>query len=353
MPSLAGTPILNHFLFVLGLFAVSVFITGLMLRARIMDVPNSRSSHGAPVPNSGGVAIVLTFIIGFTALLLLSRDARINDVHLIGFAVAAIAIAAVSLLDDLGKLEFAQKLGAQILAAVILLAFGIVIRKISLPVFGIVELGWLAYPLTLLWVVALTNFFNFMDGLDGMAGGTGVIIALSFGLICLKEGSPFVYLLSAILFSGCLGFLVFNFPKARIFMGDVGSQFLGFAFAALAVLAAEYDASRTSFMVMPLLMFNFIFDAIFTLLRRLWRGENVTAAHRSHLYQLFNQLGYSHTQVSIFHFAVTAAQAVGAVWMLSLGPDRRMIAFLPFLLFQAVYALVLLQSAGRRKRLEV
>ena len=104
------------------------------------------------------------------------------------------------------------------------------------------------------------------------------------------------------------GFLLFNFPKARLFMGDVGSQFIGFAFAALAVIAAEIDASRTSFLVVPLLFFNFIFDTIFTLLRRALRGEDITQAHRTHLYQLLNRIGWSHVQVSLLHFLMTALQ---------------------------------------------
>jgi len=230
----------------------------------------------------------------------------------------------------------------------VLLAFGIVFSRVSLPGIGAIDLGWLGYPLTVIWVVALTNMFNFMDGLNGLAGGTAVIVSAFLCAVTFMEGSFFVYMFCYIMAAGAAGFLVFNFPHARLFMGDVGSQFVGFSFAALAVIAAEIDASRTSFLVVPLLFFNFIFDTVFTLCRRGLRGENVTQAHRTHLYQLLNRVGWSHVQVTLFHICVTAAQGVGALILIGLGPDRRMVVFLPFLVFQILYAAAVVRVARRR-----
>jgi UDP-GlcNAc:undecaprenyl-phosphate GlcNAc-1-phosphate transferase len=190
-----------------------------------------------------------------------------------------------------------------------------------------------------------------MDGLDGLAGGCGVIVALFFGIATYFEGSHFVYIFCYVLFASALGFLIFNFPRARIFMGDVGSQFLGFSFAAIAVIAAEYDLSRTSALVMPLLFFNFIFDTGLTFFRRLAMRQNVTEAHRSHLYQLMNRLGASHFQVSMFHFAVTAAQGVGVLVLIQLPAESRALVFLPFVVFQIAYAAIILRRAGRQNLL--
>ena len=131
-------------------------------------------------------------------------------------------------------------------------------------------------------------------------------------------------------------------------MGDVGSQFLGFAFAAIAVIAAEYDASRTSALVMPLLFFNFIFDATFTFFRRLFAGRNIAQAHPEHHYQLMNRLGASHRRVSLLHFAVTTTQGAGVLAVINLGPDYRAAVFLPFLVFQTVYAAIVIRKASRR-----
>ena len=343
---MAALALANHLLFGVLLFAVSTVLTWCMLRLGVMSMPNRRSSHEWPIPNSGGVAIVLTFFTGFAVLFYIGDEALIGSNYMIGFAVAGLGVAAVSLADDLGQFRsFRIKLIAQFSAALVLVAFGIVFRTMSLPVAGTFDLGWWGYPMTILWIVAMTNIFNFMDGLDGLAAGCGVIVALFFGVITALEGSHFVYILCYVLLASALGFLIFNFPTARIFMGDVGSQFLGFGFAALAVIAAEYDTSRTSLLIMPLLFFHFIFDATFTFFRRLISGQNVTQAHRGHLYQLMNQLGVSHIGVSLFHFAVAAAQGIGALVLIELTTPNRMLVFAPFLLFQLVYAVVVIRMS--------
>lgn len=339
----------THILFAIALFSMAIVATYFVLRLGILDEPNHRSSHAEATPSTGGIAIVATFTIGFAVVWGFSDQARLSTFHLAGFAVAASGIALVGFLDDLKLLKtFKIKLGAQIAAAVMLLAFDIVFTRISLPVVGVIDLGWLGYPLTVVWVVALTNMFNFMDGLNGLAGGTAVFVAAFLCAVTFIEGSFFVYIFCYVMAAGAAGFLVFNFPRARLFMGDVGSQFIGFVFAALAVIAAEIDASRTSFLVVPLLFFNFIFDTLFTFCRRALRGEDVTQAHRSHLYQLLNRIGWTHVQVSLFHFAVTAAQGIGVLYLIGLGPDERILVFAPFIAFQIIYAIAVITAARRR-----
>ena len=338
----------NHLLFAVGLFAVSTVLTWLMLRIGIMAIPNQRSSHRWPIPNGGGVAIVLTFLIGLGTAYLVKKDVGIGEANLLGFVTAAIGISLISLADDLGRVRtFKLKLTAQIVAALILVGFDIVFHRMSVPGVGTIDLGWWGYPITFVWVVAMTNVFNFMDGLNGLAGGCAVLVALFYALVSFVGGSDFVYIICYILLASLLGFLIFNFPQARIFMGDVGSQFLGFGFAAIAVIAAEYDNSSVSALVMPLLFFNFIFDAVFTIVRRLLAGQNIVEAHRGHLYQLFNQLGATHFQVSLFHYGMAVLQGVGALWLIQLPPEHRGAAFLPFLLIQSLYAAVVLRRARR------
>lgn len=342
----------HHAAFALALFCVSLVASYFVRRLRVLDEPNHRSSHARPTPSSGGLAIVGSFAAGLVAVWALAGEARLAGLHLAGFAAAALGIAAVGYVDDLQRLRtFKIKLGAQIAAALLLTLSGIVFSRVSLPGLGTLDLGWLGYPLTVLWVVALTNIFNFMDGLDGLAGGTAVIAAAFLCAATFLEGSYFVYIVCYAIGASVAGFLVFNFPPARLFMGDVGSQFLGFSFAALAVIAAEVDASRTSLLVVPLLFFNFIFDTGFTLCRRALRGADVTSAHREHLYQLLNRLGWSHLRVSLFHYAVVAAQGVGALAMTGLGPDRRAAVFLPFVVFQCIYAWLVMRRARARRLL--
>jgi len=322
-----------------GLVCLAALITRTMLqRIRIMDLPNQRSSHAQPRPKSGGVAIVATFVAGLLLLALFGHAAMISTRYSLGFVASALAIAAISLYDDMHGKSFTMKLMTQSGAALLVMTFGLVIDQLAMPWFGMVALGGLAYPITFLWLVGLTNAFNFMDGLDGLAGGVALIAGLAFAFITLDQGSTFIHLVSWILVAGVLGFMIFNFPPARIFMGDVGSAFLGFVFATMAIIAARYDQSHTSFLVMPLLLFNFIFDTTFTLARRLLAGQRLTEAHRDHLYQRFNQLGYSHRTVSLVHYGMGLGQGIGAYVMVHISGSERLFVFLPFLGMQIAYA---------------
>jgi len=342
----------SHLLFAFFLFVLSLVITRFMLhRVRIMDLPNERSSHQSPTSKSAGISIVCTFLIGVVMIFVISDKVLIRQDYFFGFVLSALLIAAISLYDDIKNKSFVIRLLTQILAVFLVLIFGLVIDRLYLPFAGLVVLGWLGYPITFIWIMGMTNAFNFMDGLDGLAGSVAVIVSIFFCAITFSQGSHFVYITSYTLLAGALGFLIYNWPPARIFMGDVGSTFLGFVFAVLAIIAARYDRSHTSFMVMPLLLFNFIFDTFFTFMRRLLHGERVFEAHRTHLYQLFNQLGYSHLTVTLFHIGVCILQGIGAVWMVNIPDGERALVFLPFAAFQVLYAYVLITMAKKARLL--
>ena len=343
---------LSHLLFAGCLLILSLVITRLMLtRVRIMDLPNARSSHQTATPKSGGISIVCTFLLGIAAIFLVADKTQIAQHYLWGFVLSAVAIAATSFYDDVTQKSFAVKLATQLIAVFIVLAFGLVIDQIALPFAGLITLGWIAYPLSFLWILGLTNAFNFMDGLDGLAGGIAAIASAFFCFITFSQGSTFVYITCYTLLAGSLGFLVYNFPPARIFMGDVGSAFLGFVFAVLAIIAARYDRSHTSFMVMPLLLFNLIYDTFFTFVRRLLQRQTAHLAHRTHLYQLFNRLGYGHRTVSLYHYGVCILQGLAAIWMVNIPGSERMLIFLPFLALQALYSYVIITRAARARLL--
>ena len=340
---------LSHLLFAACLFGLAIVLTRFMLhRVRVMDVPIERSSHRTPTPKSGGIAIVATFLAGVIAIFVIGDRTQIRQDFFLGFVFSALLIAGISFYDDLKSKSFIVKLATQLLAIFLVLAFGIVIDRLALPFIGQqIALGWWAYPISFVWILGLTNASNFMDGLDGLMGGVAVIVSVFFCVITYTQGSTFVYITCYTLLAGSLGFLVYNFPPARIFMGDVGSAFLGFTFAVLAIIAARYDHSHTSFMVMPLLLFNVIYDTFFTFVRRLLRGDKVYEAHRTHLYQLFNQLGYSHRTVSLFHYAICILQGVAAMWMVNIPGEERMLVFVPFLAGNILYSYVILSSARK------
>ncbi len=290
---------------------------------------------------------MVTFIIGATVVYGLAEETMIQRNYFLGFVFSAFAVAAISFYDDIIDRPFLLKLVGQIIAAAVVMSFGLVMNEFRLPWFGKIHLGVAGYMVTFLWIIGMTNAYNFMDGLNGLAGGTAVIVGFFFCLISFNQGSTFVYIICYTLIAGSLGFLIFNFPAARLFMGDVGSSFLGFVFSTLSIIGAHYDHSHTSLFVMPLLLFNFIYDTFFTFTRRLMLRENVFTGHKKHLYQLFNQLGYSHCTVSAFHFAVSTAQGLGAYLMVNIQNEKRMLIFLPFLIFQIFYSVIIIRKARK------
>jgi UDP-GlcNAc:undecaprenyl-phosphate GlcNAc-1-phosphate transferase len=344
------TALFIHLGFAMMLVVISALITLFMLhRVRIMDSPNDRSSHLTPVPKSGGTAIVSTFIIGMGLNYWFGNEMPASQKHVTAFLLATMIIAVVSFYDDIRDKSFKVKLVAQLCAAAAMLSAGLLIHSLPFPGFGAIPLGWPAYPVTVLWLIGLTNSYNFMDGIDGLAGGTAVLTCFFFGFISLQQGNSFTYTASLTVAAGSLGFLLFNWSPARIFMGDAGSAFLGFFFAATALIAAHYEHSYIPFPVMPLLLFHFIFDTAVTFFRRLLRGEAVTQAHRSHLYQLFNQLGGGHRNVSLCLFGMNILQGIGALYMVSLEESSQLLVFLPFLVLQSLYAIIILRKAKEER----
>jgi len=339
---------LLHLSFAGVLFIGAAILTKFMIeRIRIMDMPNQRSAHRAPVPKSGGISIVVAFCIGIIAIYLISDKTMIAHGYFFGLVFSSLLVAGISFYDDYTNRSYKIKLLTQIVAVITVLATGIVIDQMKLPFAGIVPLGWVGYPLTLVWVLGLTNAFNFMDGLDGFAGGVALIVSIFFCYISYTQGSIFVYIICYTLIAGILGFLVYNIHPAKIFMGDVGSAFLGFTFAVMAVIAFRFDHSHTSFFVMPLLLFNFIYDTAFTFFRRLLRGENLVEAHRTHLYQLFERLGYGHWKVCYFHYLVCILQGLAAVWMVRIPGGERLFVFLPFIMLQIIYSVIIIRRSQK------
>lgn len=321
-----------HILFASVIAGLSSVVTFFLIRyLKVYDIPNERSSHTKVTPRGGGIAIAIAFMVGISLIHFIGDKTPIYTLYFKGFLFSSLVIATLSLYDDFHTVSFKFKLGGQIIAIIAALLAGVLIDLVHLPTVGEIHFGVWAYPLTFLWILGLTNAYNFIDGLDGLAACTGVIAALFLAYISYLQGSHFVYLTSLTLAAASAGFLMFNWSPAKIFMGDVGSTFLGFSFAVMAVIAARYDHSHTSLFVVPLLLFHFLFDTIFTFLRRLFAGEHVFTAHRSHLYQLLNRIGYSHKQVTSLYSAMAIVQGAVAIWMVNSLGGERVYVFLPFL----------------------
>ncbi len=317
-------------LFFITITGIAALLTRLLLRhLKNFDVPNERSSHTQLTPRGGGIAIMLAFLLA----LIFSAQLPVDTRSFSGYLLAAFLIAAISLYDDFKRLSFKIKLAGFLLAMLLAIGSGNVIAP---------GLGW--WLLTLLWMMGLTNACNFMDGLDGLVASTAVIAALFLAGIAFIQGSHSVYWMALSLAAATAGFLFYNWSPAKIFMGDVGSTFIGFTFAVLAV--ANYNEAQISYLVLPLLFFHFIYDTAFTFFRRLLKGENVFTAHRSHLYQLLNRSGFSHQRVTLIYAAMALAQGVIALWMVNHPAVAPLLVGLPLLLFYVFYAVWVLHRAN-------
>ncbi len=278
----------------------------------VLDIPNARSSHVRPTPRGGGVLIVLVTLIGMLMSQFISPFMSWPVLGVIIFGSGLIAV--VSWIDDLRSLPNRIRFAVHFLAALIgIVAVGYW-REVTLPLIGTIYLGWLGLPLTLIWIVGLTNAYNFMDGIDGIAGSQAVIGGIGWVLLGGLSGQPVVMILGLLVASSSLGFLAFNWPPAKIFMGDVGSAFLGYTFALLPLLSASGRLPWSGALLSGfLLVWPFITDAALTFIRRLLHGEPVFQAHRSHIYQRLVIAGHSHKTVTLLYAGLSCLGVIAAV----------------------------------------
>lgn len=278
-------------------------------RARgVLDLPNDRGSHARPTPRGGGLAIVA--VVSAAALLAAVLHPE-SLVAVAGVMLPALAVAVVSWCDDMRPVPIRVRFGVHFAAAIAAIAILGPVERIDLGSFGAFDLGVAAWPLTVLWIVGLINAFNFMDGIDGIAGITGLAAGMAIAAAAWISGATAIGAVAAAFAAASLGFLMWNWPPARVFMGDVGSTFCGFVLAVLP-LAVGAEAKPRVVPVAVFVMWPFIFDTAYTILRRLRNRENIFQAHRSHLYQRLAIAGWSHRAVSALYGALAAmAGAIG------------------------------------------
>ncbi len=265
-----------------GLFLVSLFMTlGIKtyaIRRAILDHPNERSSHTLPTPRGGGLAIVITFYLGAGYLYTIHT----LDQKLFYAFLSALPLIIISMLDDIYTLGSKVRLATQLFVSILALISLGGIETLSLD---FIELHgwWLNIPI-LLGIIWLINLYNFLDGIDGYAGSEAVFLGIAVATL-------FGYDIGWIIVIGTLGFLLFNWQKAKIFMGDTGSTFLGFVFAVLMIYSLNQGESFYSWLI---LLGLFWVDATLTLIRRAKKREELSSAHRKHAYQRIVQAGWSH-----------------------------------------------------------
>lgn len=335
------TILLTFLTLILLAYASVAWIRRLAIRRHILDHPNERSLHSVPTPRGGGLGIVV-LVIG-TALVF----GLVNgfDRQSLVYVVAGILLAWLGWQDDVRSLSSRMRFVAQALAVTLaMLGLGY-FTSVTIPLFGELNLGWVGIPITFLWILGLVNAYNFMDGIDGLAGG----VALSAGLGWMILSSTFGGLENSLAFwialsiaAGSLGFLGHNWPPARIFMGDVASTFLGFSFAVLPLISAKQGGDPLMFGTAVL--WTFVMDAGLTFIRRLANREDVFAAHRTHLYQRLVSSGIRPAFVSTLFILLTLLGAG-----LSIAWSRGFHSIAPFIIFGLPVIWILLSIYTARR----
>lgn len=299
----------------LGLALVSwLLVYGTRLwtqRLQILDIPNERSSHSRPVPRGGGGAIV--FVTLAVGVWYASLHAFVWSVW--AYLIGGLLIAIISWLDDLRSIASPVRLACHILAALLILASLDLTLEWPQPI-----VPWqLVAPTALIWIVGLTNIYNFMDGIDGLAGSQAVVAGLWWAIISTLLGVPFVTMVALALTAGSIGFLLHNWSPARIFMGDVGSAFLGYSFAVFPLFHLQSGKSWSVLIGGVLSVWPFLFDGCLTIIRRALGGENIFQAHRSHLYQRLVIQGWSHRTVTTLYLVYALISAACAFAIVDYG----------------------------------
>ncbi|WP_017756470.1 glycosyltransferase family 4 protein [Calidifontibacillus oryziterrae] len=293
-------------------FLASVALTPIVKKFAIkigaVDQPNQRKVHEKIMPRLGGLAIFISMLLGFAI-------AQPHSEYTWPLLIGATIIVLTGVFDDRFEISPKVKLLGQILAAAVVIYGGVQVPLINLPFGGTIDLGYFSIPFTLLWIVGITNAINLIDGLDGLAAGVSSIVLITIVTMALIMGnSMFVVIVASILLASTLGFLVYNFHPAKIFMGDTGALLLGFMISVISILGFK---NITVFsLVLPVLILGVpISDTLFAIIRRIVNKQPLSAPDKSHLHHCLLRLGFSHRKTVLIIYSMSAFFGVAAVML--------------------------------------
>ena len=290
--------------------AVAYFLTPRVIRLALkvgaLDAPDARKVHTSPIPRMGGLAIYAAFVLAVLASMHVNRE-------IMGLLVGGTVILIVGIIDDLKPLPARVKLLGQIVAAAVLVMFDIRIEWLTNPFGEMLYVDYLAIPLTILWVVSLTNTVNLIDGLDGLAAGVSTIASVTILLVALQQNFWTVAILTAALAGSSLGFLQHNFNPAKIFMGDTGSMFLGYMLAAISILGAVKSAATIA-LIVPIVALGLpILDTAFAIIRRYMSGRPIFKPDKGHLHHRLLEMGLTQKQAVLLMYVMSGCLGLSAI----------------------------------------
>ena len=319
-------------------FGMTPIVKTFASRVGAMDIPdNARHIHAHPTPRMGGIAIFLGFLVSVLLFVPVTRPVR-------GILIGAVLIVATGAVDDVVNLKYWIKLLAQIAAAVVAVAHGVVIEVLMNPnVFSENEsllIGVLSIPVTILWIVGVTNAVNLIDGLDGLACGVSVISSMTMLAVALLVSEPSVAVILAALMGACIGFIPFNFNPAKIFMGDTGALLLGYVLATVSIMGMFKFYAVISFAVPFLILGLPIFDTAFAMIRRVAHGQSPMHADRGHIHHRLIDMGLNQKQAVATLYVISGILGLSAVVLTTGGEAKAMLLLLALCIVAVVAARV-------------
>ena len=314
-------------------FVITPHTMRLAKRVGAIDIPNDRRVNKKPMPRLGGLAVISGFLVSIIYLLITtSLEGKINlfdeenyYLKLTGFFIGIVILGIVCYIDDVKGIPSYAKLAAQIVAAIIVVAFGIKIEDISIPfIEGKIEIGGVfSYILTVCWIVGITNAINLIDGLDGLSSGVTLISCLSLLMVFALNGSPLIAIILITALAGAIvGFLPFNFSPAKTFIGDTGSNFMGFSLAIISILGVAKTYTALVLIAPIIILAMPIFDTLFAIFRRIIKGKSLKAVFKpdkGHIHHKLMAKGYTQKQAVLIMYGITAILGMFAVILLESG----------------------------------
>ncbi|TLS38491.1 glycosyltransferase family 4 protein [Pseudalkalibacillus caeni] len=299
--------VLAFFAALITVLIITPFIIKFAIKIGATDKPNHRKVHAKVMPRLGGLAIFIGVIAGYFT-------AGLYEQQMNGIILGAVLIILLGVFDDIYELSAKFKLIGQIVAAGIIVSTGLTIDFISIPfVVDRIDLGIWAYPITVFWIVAITNAINLIDGLDGLAAGVSSIGILTIAVMAFIWGKVLILTFALIVLGGTIGFLFYNFHPAKIFMGDTGALFLGYSIAILSLLGLYKSVTLFSFVVPIIILGVPIFDTTFAIIRRLVNKQPISAPDKSHLHHRLLALGFSHRKTVLVIYGLAVLFSVSAL----------------------------------------
>jgi len=311
--------------------SVTPLIRVLAFKMNAVDIPkDNRRMHKKPIPRWGGIGIFSGFVVGVICF------TEVIDVQLLGILAGSLVIVITGMLDDKYSLKPMVKLLGQTVAAVIVILCGVRINLFTNPLpFGssMINLHYLSIPATFIWIIALTNAINLIDGLDGLAASISGIAALALLIVCLIVGRLDMAVILAAVSGACFGFLPHNSHPAKIFMGDSGALFLGFILSTLSVQGFFKGYAAISFIIPVIVLAIPIFDTSFAILRRLYQRRGIMSADRGHLHHRLVDMGFSHRETVKLMSTFSALLSITAIVIAEKGINRASVLVIAMLLF--------------------